>query len=81
MPICYPSQAGKPYRPSNGTEGDLFQMQFCDRCTKEHGKNNNVCEIVLLTMCHDEQDAAYPAEWKFDEAGRPVCTAFEKINK
>ena len=80
MPITIPEAAGDPYRPSNGTEGELFKIQFCERCrlnTFDHDTGQGGCEIELHTMCFDVDDPAYPKEWKFDESGRPTCTAFE----
>lgn len=74
MPVQYPSEAGKPYRPSNGTEGGIFMSQFCDRCGK---CEDGFCEIISDTMLLDTDDPNYPKEWKFDAEGCPTCTAFE----
>jgi hypothetical protein len=60
-----------PYRPSNGTEGDLFQAKFCDRCQKQKR-----CTILPKTMAFDVGDPGYPPQWIRDDAGDPTCTAF-----
>ena len=40
--------AGKPYRPSNGTEGSMFQDRFCSQCTKDNlgDEGKGGCEII-----------------------------------
>ncbi|WP_417534161.1 hypothetical protein [Marinobacterium stanieri] len=68
--------SSKPYRPSNGTEGDYFMAKFCDRC---RGDANNSCSIIAATMMFDIADPNYPAEWVEDESG-PHCTAFQPID-
>ena len=65
--------AGKSYRPSNGTEGDLFMAEFCDRCSKCKG-----CEIIGAAMLFEKDHEEYPKEWVYDAEGCPTCTAFEK---
>lgn len=73
----------EPYRPSNGTEGDIFRERYCDRCLKdEHGD----CGILVRTLAFDIGDTKYPVEWrrpKDDESwpGRAECTAFETMDK
>lgn len=75
---CYPSEAGKPYRPSNGTEGDMFEGQFCNRCHRDQDENDP-CEIRLLTHGLRTDEAGYPTEWIYDRNGRPTCTAFNDV--
>lgn len=62
------------YRPSNGTEGDVFQGRFCERCTKAE-----TCDIPARSMAFDVTDAEYPREWVRDKAGNGTCTAFERV--
>lgn len=63
----------KPYRPSNGTEGDFFIESQCGDCTKREG-----CRIVCLTMIYHENDPNYPKEWVSDIDGSNArCTARE----
>ena len=72
---------GKPYRPSNGTEGALFQDLFCQYCTRDNIEAGDGCEIILLTMCYDTKDKEYPKEWIYDVDGQPVCTAVDWIDQ
>ena len=69
--------AGRPYRPSNGTEGELFREWFCDRCARDV---NNDCPIYVQTLIHDEDDPEYPKEWIIGEDGQPKCTAFAALS-
>lgn len=81
MPVCFPDCAGKPYRPSNGTCGDMFMEEFCYRCKKEdfnEETGEGGCNILLSTMCYEIGDPEYPKEWMYNAEGCPTCTAFEK---
>jgi len=69
-------EAGKKWRPSNGTEGDLFQQSYCEGCTKDV---NGDCPIIAATMAFDVDDASYPSEWRYGEDGQPMCSAFVAI--
>lgn len=62
-----------PYRPANGTEGDEFISQWCDRCVR--GKTGDPCAILGDTLFLDADDPDYPREWIEDDDG-PRCTAF-----
>lgn len=62
------------YRPSNGSEGEWFMSQWCERCIKD--SPNQPCSIIGRAMGMDLDDAGYPAEWIEDGHG-PRCTAFE----
>ncbi len=77
----------RPYRPSNGTEGDMFSASFCDLCARDAEARkaepdfSKACKIRTATFAHDREDAAYPAEWIEDaddafpgETAR--CTAY-----
>ncbi len=71
----------KPYRPSNGTEGMIFQEKFCDNCIHDkewREKDKNPCQILSNTLMYERRDAEYPKEWVHDRAGKGTCTAFEK---
>jgi len=75
--------AGKPYQPSNGTEGMMFTSAFCDRCIHDkygHTGNTNdeMCDIIASTMALDIKDEHYPKEWIYNEEGWPVCTKWQK---
>ncbi|MEA5531785.1 hypothetical protein VB638_19800 [Dolichospermum sp. UHCC 0684] len=58
-----------PYRPANGTEGDLFESNWCSKCKKDEIS----CQILYDAYC-DEQ----PAQWIYWN-NKPTCTAFEPI--
>lgn len=61
------------YRPSNGTEGEIFQGFWCARCRRDIKGN---CRILILAMALDVDSPDYPREWTFADDGSPVCTAF-----
>jgi hypothetical protein len=66
--------AVEKYRPSNGTEGECFMAEWCDRCAKDAKPLS--CSIITDTMAYDVDDAEYPSEWVWD-GKTPRCTAFE----
>lgn len=71
----------KPYRPSNGSEGDCFMAQFCERCVHDRsaraGDYANGCQILCRSLFFGVDDPDYPKEWVEDDDGRsPRCTAF-----
>jgi hypothetical protein len=73
----------KPYRPSNGTEGEMFAEQFCYECKRdekfqETQNGEDSCPINAAACFLDVDDPDYPPEWITDEAGYR-CTAFEAI--
>lgn len=73
-----PDENPKPYRPSNGTEGDIFMGQFCFRCALWNGQEDaqgEPCEILGRTFWCNIGDKDYPTEWVEDSNG-PRCTAF-----
>lgn len=67
----------RPYRPSNGTEGDIFRARFCDRCTRDFGRT---CTIYNAAFWGDIDEPGYPPEWVVDESNTTGesarCTAF-----
>lgn len=67
--------AGTPYRPSNGTEGDVFFCKYCELCKKNLVPEG--CKIQLRTMAFDIDEPEYPKEWVHDKDGYAICTAFE----
>jgi hypothetical protein len=74
---------GGKYRPSNGTEGDIFQERWCELCTKDEaarrGDYENGCPIIAAALAWDVDDPDYPGEWVYDGEGQPSCTAFEAL--
>lgn len=79
------SVAGKPFRPANGSEGDYFMEDFCFRCkhwvydkpTETYGCKKRIHDETLF---HDVDDPEYPKQWKYDDEGYPLCTAFVDEN-
>lgn len=71
----------KRYRPSNGSEGDCFMAQFCERCVKDRaaraGDYANGCDILCASLAFGIGHELYPKEWvQDDDGGNPRCTAF-----
>lgn len=80
--------AWKPYRPSNGTEGQMFIEAWCANCARDarfkdgEGKG---CSILGRTLLFDLSDPLYPVEWiraaNDDEwPGTARCTAFRPLS-
>lgn len=63
------------YRPSSGTEGEVFKSQWCYRCARFD--KDDPCMIEGATFFLGIDHPEYPSEWIVDENG-PRCTAFEK---
>ena len=63
----------RPYRPSNGTEGDIFMSKFCFQCARDC--EDNPCQILGRILFNGINDPDYPKEFIEDERG-PRCTAF-----
>jgi len=55
----------RQYYPSNGTEGAMFEAQYCDRCYK-----HRQCSILLNAVVGNQ-----PKQWVY-ENDDPVCTSF-----
>ena len=68
--------AGEKFRPSNGTEGELFIDSWCFECQRD---TNQDCPIVAATFAFDVTDPEYPSEWQYGPDGQPRCTAFIPI--
>lgn len=74
-------RAGQKYRPSNGSEGDMFMSRYCCTCVKDQAfreDRGDSCPIVAATFCYDEDDPLYPAEWVYGPDGQPTCLAYEE---
>lgn len=79
-------RAGEKWRPSNGTEGDLFFASWCFQCARDRSMSEgadydelddgDVCEIIPRTFLHDVDAPEYPIEWQYGTDGQPCCTAF-----
>ena len=83
MPYEIRELAFKPFRPSNGSEGEMFFAAFCMKCAKDDmGKDEETgkqCRIIGDSMAYDIDDDKYPTEWTHNEKGAPVCTAFSAV--
>lgn len=70
-----------PYRPSNGTEGEMFMNAWCFRCERDRDED---CDILARSFAFNVDDPRYPKEWvcKWVAADDgfpspiPRCTAF-----
>lgn len=83
FPADHARTAGKPYRPSNGTEGDYFHAASCARCTKwersaDPDDCDRGCHIEAYALAYDIDDVEYPDEWIIGPDGQPTCTAFDQ---
>ena len=65
----------KPYRPSNGTEGDIFVRQWCEHCNCM-APHDDGCPILNAAMVFKLGDQQYPPEWIY-RGTVPTCTAFQ----
>lgn len=70
------SSAGHPYRPSNGTEGEIFAEAWCSACSRRHGFAGQGCTIFVASMAHGIGEPGYPVEWQYGADGQPACTGF-----
>jgi hypothetical protein len=72
----------RPYRPSNGTEGEGFICHWCMRCLHDRAVRisedyANGCVILASSLAFAIGDPNYPTEWVQDEDGNnPRCKAF-----
>lgn len=67
--------AGEKFKPSNGTEGELFMTEYCDKCQR-----CGTCELIGDTMIYDIDDERFPHQWQYGSNGQPTCTDFEDIS-
>ena len=80
----------RPYRPSNGTEGMIFDDRWCSNCQRDAAyradeNRADPCEILSRSFGHNISDEGYPVEWieddvKYPEPSNPRCTAFVSID-
>jgi hypothetical protein len=69
---------GKVYRPSNGTEGEMFMSRWCDRCALDEGRGGT-CDRVMRAMAYKPNEIAYPREWRIrwlERGFEAWCEAF-----
>ncbi len=65
----------RPYMPSNGTEGDWFESQWCADCHHDDYDNDVYCALLSKAHCGDQPD-----EWIYRD-DKPTCTAFRDASK
>jgi hypothetical protein len=66
------------FRPSNGTEGDMFIDQNCAKCIHEPDSSGEWCDIFGRANAFEIDDPRYPTEWQCEDKLDPrtwVCTA------
>jgi len=79
----FKDQVGEKYRPSNGTEGEIFMERWCADCQKDAAHRADPdraagCPIFGSVLMYSRDDDLYPTELQYGEDGQPRCTAFEK---
>lgn len=72
---------GKPYCPSNGSEGDGFMEAYCYKCFYEDGDKEGTCQILSDAMSYFMDEEGYPVEWIFGQDNYPTCTKFWDVTK
>lgn len=80
-PVWDAARVGKPYRPSNGSEGMVFEEAWCFLCRYFVTKRNedyDDCTRGILVRAHgfEPDEKGYPKQWRYDDRGRPICSAF-----
>lgn len=71
-----------PYRPSNGTEGEIFYSAWCRHCVREQAfradpEDAEGCSIYALSMAFAIDHPSYPQEWVRNDRG-PGCLSFQE---
>jgi hypothetical protein len=74
--LKFSDEGDRPFRPANGSEGDIFLAIFCEHCTRDADRENSPCQILGNSLFLDVTDPGYPTEWQYNSNGVPVCTAF-----
>jgi len=64
----------KLYRPSNGTEGEMFQEKNCLKCV--YWGIGLGCPIYLQTIMFAVDEDDYPNQWRYDKDDKPICNCF-----
>lgn len=73
---------GDPYRPSNGTEGEIFIAGWCNRCQRDaaHRRSDGSrpgCDILARSFAHEIGEEGYPSEWVYGPKGEGICKAWQ----
>ena len=79
-----PAASSRPYRPSNSTDGDIFESNNCALCERDEAFRRDQdlpgCDILCNAMAFDINHPCYPREWVPDERG-PRCTGFVPVGQ
>lgn len=68
----------RPFRPSNGTCGDVFMSAFCHRCWRMAEDGRKPCEILGRVLFSTDP----VPEWVQDDDGDNArCMAFQDVDK
>lgn len=71
----------RKYRPPSEVESRYFSDRWCSRCIHDRPFRTDVehsgCPILLATFRYQVDDPEYPSQWTCNDAGEPICTAFE----
>ncbi len=62
------------YRPSNGTEGDIFMDHYCHLCARLD-VDGEPCPILGASLSMYPDEDGYPREWRYID-GQPTCVLF-----
>ena len=68
--MAWPPENGKPYLPSNGTEGMRFRAEWCDVCEWLGEDDETGCAILAGSFCGEVP------QWTW-VGGRPSCSEFK----
>lgn len=71
--------AGEPYRPSNGTEGMMFEARWCETCRKwrDNPDAKTQCQIAWRAGGYMPGDKLFPKQWRHAPDGSgPECTSW-----
>ncbi len=76
------NKPGDKYRPSSGTEGEVFEAKHCNKCrhyeyVEEFGFSDCMKSILGDATGFDIDYLEYPDAWTFTAEGAPTCTEFQ----
>lgn len=67
----------KPFRPSNGDMGSMFEYSQCRKC-----QFSDDCDVFFRSVAYDIDDETYPTEFVSDlDGSNPRCTARVEIEE
>lgn len=63
----------RKYRPSNGSEAEIFMTEHCAKCLLY-----DKCQIPNNAFWNDIDEPEYPPQWIYSER-EPICTDFTNM--